>query len=108
MEHVKAERNVLAEVHNPYIVKLFYSFQVGALEGACGRESVCVSRVCVCVCVCVRVRVCVCVCVCVYACMCPRACDTLSTPRTCLMNAHYVQIPPKPPNPRRMRSCCTW
>lgn len=27
VEHVKAERNVLAEVHNPYIVKLFYSFQ---------------------------------------------------------------------------------
>jgi serine/threonine protein kinase len=26
---VKAERNVLAEVHNPFIVKLFYSFQVG-------------------------------------------------------------------------------
>lgn len=29
MEHVKAERNVLAEVHNPYVVKLYYSFQVG-------------------------------------------------------------------------------
>ena len=28
VEHVKAERNVLAEVHNPYVVKLFYSFQV--------------------------------------------------------------------------------
>lgn len=28
VEHVKAERNVLAEVHNPYIVKLYYSFQV--------------------------------------------------------------------------------
>ena len=27
MEHVKAERNVLAEVHSPYVVKLFYSFQ---------------------------------------------------------------------------------
>ena len=27
MEHVKAERNVLAEVHNPYVVKLYYSFQ---------------------------------------------------------------------------------
>ena len=27
VEHVKAERNVLAEVHNPYVVKLFYSFQ---------------------------------------------------------------------------------
>jgi serine/threonine kinase 38 len=27
VEHVKAERNVLAEVHNPYIVKLYYSFQ---------------------------------------------------------------------------------
>lgn len=30
VEHVKAERNVLAEVHNPYIVKLYYSFQVRA------------------------------------------------------------------------------
>lgn len=30
VEHVKAERNVLAEVHNPYIVKLYYSFQVCA------------------------------------------------------------------------------
>ena len=28
MEHVKAERNVLAEVHNPYVVKLYFSFQV--------------------------------------------------------------------------------
>lgn len=28
IDHVKAERNVLAEVHNPYIVKLLYSFQV--------------------------------------------------------------------------------
>lgn len=27
VEHVRAERNVLAEVHSPYIVKLFYSFQ---------------------------------------------------------------------------------
>lgn len=27
MEHVKAERNVLAEVDSPYIVKLCYSFQ---------------------------------------------------------------------------------
>mmetsp|Transcript_12292 Transcript_12292/g.36980 ORF Transcript_12292/g.36980 Transcript_12292/m.36980 type:complete len:489 (-) Transcript_12292:1086-2552(-) len=27
VDHVKAERNVLAEVHNPYIVKLLYSFQ---------------------------------------------------------------------------------
>ncbi|MEW5312283.1 MAG: hypothetical protein WDW38_003928 [Sanguina aurantia] len=26
VEHVKAERNVLAEVHNPYVVKLYYSF----------------------------------------------------------------------------------
>ena len=30
VEHVKAERNVLAEVHSPYIVKLYYSFQVRA------------------------------------------------------------------------------
>ena len=28
VDHVRAERNVLAEVHNPYIVKLLYSFQV--------------------------------------------------------------------------------
>lgn len=28
VEHVRAERNVLAEVHSPYVVKLFYSFQV--------------------------------------------------------------------------------
>jgi hypothetical protein len=27
-EHVMAQRNVLAEVHNPFIVKLYYSFQV--------------------------------------------------------------------------------
>ena len=26
VEHVKAERNVLAEVHSPYVVKLFFSF----------------------------------------------------------------------------------
>lgn len=25
---MKAERNVLAEINNPYVVKLFYSFQV--------------------------------------------------------------------------------
>ena len=30
VDHVKAERNVLAEVHHPYIVRLYYSFQVGA------------------------------------------------------------------------------
>ena len=28
VDHVRAERDVLAEVHNPYIVKLLYSFQV--------------------------------------------------------------------------------
>lgn len=28
VDHVKAERNVLAEIHNPFIVRLFYSFQV--------------------------------------------------------------------------------
>eukprot|EP00884_Botryococcus_braunii_P006452 jgi/Botrbrau1/15808/Bobra.4_1s0157.2 len=27
VDHVRAERNVLAEVNNPYVVKLFYSFQ---------------------------------------------------------------------------------
>jgi serine/threonine protein kinase len=31
-EHVKAERNVLAEEHSPYIVKLYYSFQVRGHE----------------------------------------------------------------------------
>jgi serine/threonine kinase 38 len=30
VDHVKAERNLLAEVNNPSIVKLFYSFQVRA------------------------------------------------------------------------------
>lgn len=29
IDHVRAERDVLAEVHNPYVVKLYYSFQVG-------------------------------------------------------------------------------
>jgi serine/threonine protein kinase len=29
VEHVRAERNVLAEVHSPYVVKLYYSFQGG-------------------------------------------------------------------------------
>jgi serine/threonine kinase 38 len=28
VDHVKAERNVLAEIHNPFIVRLYYSFQV--------------------------------------------------------------------------------
>lgn len=32
VEHVRAERDVLAEVQNPYIVKLFYSFQVRNLS----------------------------------------------------------------------------
>jgi len=27
VEHVRAERNVLAEVHSPYVVKLYFSFQ---------------------------------------------------------------------------------
>ena len=27
VEHVRAERNVLAQVHSPYVVKLYYSFQ---------------------------------------------------------------------------------
>ena len=30
IDHVRAERDVLAEVHNPYVVKLYYSFQVSA------------------------------------------------------------------------------
>ena len=30
VDHVKAERNLLAEVNNPSIVKLFYSFQARA------------------------------------------------------------------------------
>ena len=33
VDHVKAERNVLAEVHNPYIVRLYYSFQAGRPPG---------------------------------------------------------------------------
>ena len=28
VDHVKAERNALAGIDNPYVVKLFYSFQV--------------------------------------------------------------------------------
>lgn len=28
IEHVKAERDVLAGIHNPFIVRLYYSFQV--------------------------------------------------------------------------------
>ncbi len=31
IDHVRAERDVLAEVHNPYVVKLYYSFQVTRL-----------------------------------------------------------------------------
>jgi len=38
VEHVKAERNVLAEVHNPYIVKLYYSFQVKGLAVLCSLQ----------------------------------------------------------------------
>ena len=34
VDHVKAERNVLAEVHNPYIVRLYYSFQARSLLAA--------------------------------------------------------------------------
>jgi hypothetical protein len=33
VDHVKAERNLLAEVNNPSIVKLFYSFQARARAG---------------------------------------------------------------------------
>ncbi len=29
IDHVKAERDVLAGIHNPFIVRLYYSFQVG-------------------------------------------------------------------------------
>lgn len=32
IDHVRAERDVLAEVHNPYVVKLYYSFQVRQLH----------------------------------------------------------------------------
>ena len=31
IDHVRAERDVLAEVHNPYVVKLYYSFQARVL-----------------------------------------------------------------------------
>ncbi len=34
VDHVKAERNVLAEVHNPHVVRLFYSFQARAAAPA--------------------------------------------------------------------------
>ena len=39
VDHVKAERNVLAEVHNPYIVRLYYSFQVCPALSAALRSS---------------------------------------------------------------------
>jgi serine/threonine kinase 38 len=29
VEHVRAERDVLAEVRSPYVVRLYYSFQDG-------------------------------------------------------------------------------
>lgn len=32
VDHVRAERDVLTEVSNPYIVKLLYSFQVSASD----------------------------------------------------------------------------
>ena len=32
VDHVKAERNVLAEVHNPHVVRLFYSFQARLMD----------------------------------------------------------------------------
>ena len=34
IDHVRAERDVLAEVHNPYVVKLYYSFQASAFSFA--------------------------------------------------------------------------
>jgi serine/threonine protein kinase len=41
VEHVKAERNVLAEVHNPFIVKLYYSFQVCLVVRGGGGGGMC-------------------------------------------------------------------
>lgn len=43
---MRAERDVLAEVHNPYVVKLYYSFQVclpSALQQMLQRSSIWVS-----------------------------------------------------------------
>lgn len=41
VDHVKAERNVLAEVDNPFIVRLYYSFQVcGALASILDHHGV--------------------------------------------------------------------
>lgn len=37
VEHVRAERDVLAEVHNPYTVKLFYSFQASRFTNMISR-----------------------------------------------------------------------
>ena len=34
VDHVRAERDVLTEVSNPYIVKLLYSFQVSSSDRA--------------------------------------------------------------------------
>ena len=39
VDHVRAERDVLTEVSNPYVVKLLYSFQVGPPDGAPRRQS---------------------------------------------------------------------
>ena len=36
---MRAERDVLAEVHNPYVVKLYYSFQVCYLNSLPHRSS---------------------------------------------------------------------
>ena len=33
VDHVRAERDVLTEVSNPYVVKLLYSFQVRCRRG---------------------------------------------------------------------------
>ena len=41
IDHVKAERDVLAGIHNPFIVRLYYSFQVGVLLEACCTLGIC-------------------------------------------------------------------
>ena len=57
VDHVKAERNVLAEVHNPYIVRLYYSFQVSPPAATACSCSNCPGHVRACTCA--RCRPCI-------------------------------------------------
>lgn len=38
VDHVKAERNVLSEIRNPFIVCLYYSFQVTVMLESSSRS----------------------------------------------------------------------